>query len=102
MCCRQGRTTLLGRKIKKKTFLFISSVCSYKSGPETADEPRNLLISAVGSVTNLEMLVVTNFCDICSFVESNNIFGKRLHELRRTDVLRLATYKEELYSTLLK
>ena len=70
--------------------------CFYKSDPETADEPRSLLIPAVGSATNLEMLVVTNFCDICFFVESNNIFGKLLHELPLTNVLRLATYKEEL------
>lgn len=70
--------------------------CSYKPDPETADEPHGLLIPALGSVTNLEKVVLTNFCDICFFAESNNIFGKRLYELRRTNVLRLTTYTEEL------
>lgn len=70
--------------------------CSYKPDPETADEPRSLLIPAVGSVKSLDLLVVKNFCDFGFFVESNNIFGKPLHELRRTDVLGLATYTDEL------
>lgn len=70
--------------------------CSYKTDPETADETLSILIPAIGSVNILERLVVTNCCDCCFFVESNNIFGKRLYELLRTDVLRLANSTDEL------
>jgi len=33
------------------------------------------LLPAVEKVKYLNLLVVTNFCDVSFFVESNNIFG---------------------------
>jgi len=87
--CAAGKVGLHYWKENEINFFLFLVFCSYKPDPETTDEPGSLFIPAVGSVKNRS-------CDFCSFVESKNIFSKPLHELRRTDVLRLATYTEEL------